>query len=479
MLRRRFSLIFVLLFLISIPAGVSAKSGDDPGDRDASVGFPPINARLVGTWSPVTNPDLPLEPSPIFARPERRSSAALRPASDAPDAWLFHVAVPGETLTCLARRAGLTEVDVARGSGLLNPALSLTGREVRVPISNAAAQVVTARLNDTPLTLAMRYRRSPWEVFVHNPVPVFAGQPVVLAGSGPSDCLAYPLKSIAISSAPIVRGRATVLEIETLEPATCEVRYLDQSEPCYAQDETHLYAMIGLSPLMDPGDYTVEVRLRGRRLRSSVILPLHVASGRYGYQRINPPGNLFGLMDNVLMEGELEHLAQWRTLRTGRRYWSYPFDLPLPFKVGVSAGFGDRRSYGGMVDGYHSGVDYRAWTGVPVLAPAAGVVVMTDKLEVRGNALLVDHGWGVVTGYWHLSRINVREGQRVKRGDVLGLVGNTGLSTGSHLHWEMWVNGVSVDAQQWLDPEGFEALRFPEPVLIVAEPELRIRVVAQ
>jgi murein DD-endopeptidase MepM/ murein hydrolase activator NlpD len=69
---------------------------------------------------------------------------------------------------------------------------------------------------------------------------------------------------------------------------------------------------------------------------------------------------------------------------------------------------------------------------------------------VRGNAILIDHGWGVVTGYWHLSRIDVTVGQRVTQGQPIGAIGNTGLSTGPHLHWEMWVNGTAVSALQWL-----------------------------
>ena len=78
---------------------------------------------------------------------------------------------------------------------------------------------------------------------------------------------------------------------------------------------------------------------------------------------------------------------------------------------------------------------------------------MAEALQVRGNAVVVDHGRGVMSGFWHLSQIHVVEGQRVEPGTPLGLVGNTGLSTGAHLHWEVRVMGIPVDPLQWVREE--------------------------
>lgn len=85
---------------------------------------------------------------------------------------------------------------------------------------------------------------------------------------------------------------------------------------------------------------------------------------------------------------------------------------------------------------------------------------MAEWLTTRGNAVLLDHGWGLVTGYWHLSEILVDVGDRVSADDVFARVGSTGLSTGAHLHWEVWANGESVDGKQWLSADGFEGLEF-------------------
>jgi murein DD-endopeptidase MepM/ murein hydrolase activator NlpD len=100
----------------------------------------------------------------------------------------------------------------------------------------------------------------------------------------------------------------------------------------------------------------------------------------------------------------------------------------------------------------HAGEDFSAPPGSEVLAPAAGTVLLAESLFVRGNAVMLDHGSGVITGYWHLQKLNVESGQRVEAGQTLGEVGSTGLSTGAHLHWELRVRGVAVDPMQWVEP---------------------------
>ena len=79
-------------------------------------------------------------------------------------------------------------------------------------------------------------------------------------------------------------------------------------------------------------------------------------------------------------------------------------------------------------------------------------------LPVRGNAVVLDHGMGVYTGYWHLSQLSVAPGQEVSQGDVIGLVGNTGRSTGAHLHWELRIDGIAVDPLQFLEEPLFGSL---------------------
>jgi murein DD-endopeptidase MepM/ murein hydrolase activator NlpD len=141
------------------------------------------------------------------------------------------------------------------------------------------------------------------------------------------------------------------------------------------------------------------------------------------------------------------------------RLWQGTFGWPLAGELRSTAPFGQRRSYGGgPVTSYHTGHDFGADIGTPVLAPITATVALAEPLQVRGNVVILDHGLGVLTGFWHLSRIDVTEGQRIGRGQVIGLAGNTGLSTGPHVHWEMRILGVPVDPLQWTQQE------FPPPI---------------
>ena len=111
-----------------------------------------------------------------------------------------------------------------------------------------------------------------------------------------------------------------------------------------------------------------------------------------------------------------------------------------PVRGYLSAGFGNRIDpFTGLRD-FHPGIDISTPIGTKVVVPANGVVVFTGVKGGYGNAIVIDHGYGVMTRYAHLDGFNVHPGQRVKRGDVIGFVGNSGRSTAPHLHYEVWVS---------------------------------------
>ena len=100
----------------------------------------------------------------------------------------------------------------------------------------------------------------------------------------------------------------------------------------------------------------------------------------------------------------------------------------------------------------HEGIDVVAPIGTPILAPGAGVVLSAQRETGYGNTVVIDHGHGIITRYAHASRLLVRVGERVQRGDRIALVGNSGLSTSPHLHYEVHVNGKPVNPMRYVLP---------------------------
>ncbi|MEH6564135.1 MAG: peptidoglycan DD-metalloendopeptidase family protein [Halopseudomonas sp.] len=118
-------------------------------------------------------------------------------------------------------------------------------------------------------------------------------------------------------------------------------------------------------------------------------------------------------------------------------------DHPVPGRL--SSAFGLRRFFNGEERNPHSGLDFAAAAGTPIKAPAAGEVILTGNYFFNGNTVFVDHGQGLISMFCHLSRIDVKAGDEVARGGVLGAVGATGRATGPHLHWNVSLNGHRVD----------------------------------
>ncbi len=131
------------------------------------------------------------------------------------------------------------------------------------------------------------------------------------------------------------------------------------------------------------------------------------------------------------------------------RHWTQQqqidLDFELPAKGRMSGVFGSRRFFNKQPRNPHSGLDIAAPTGTAVNAPAKGTVIDTGDFFFNGNTILLDHGQGLISGYFHLSAIEVKPGQQINKGDLLGRIGATGRVTGPHLHWNIYLNRTKVD----------------------------------
>lgn len=154
-----------------------------------------------------------------------------------------------------------------------------------------------------------------------------------------------------------------------------------------------------------------------------------------------------------LRRAELARVADLARSSQPAFLWSGPF-LQMP-NTGLEANFAQTRSYryeGREVDRQtHLGLDLASTARAPVPAPNSGTVLFADWMSLYGNAVIVDHGYGLLSLCGHLSSVDVEVGQRVARGDVIAASGATGLAGGDHLHLEIFVQGQSVDPLEWLD----------------------------
>ena len=176
-----------------------------------------------------------------------------------------------------------------------------------------------------------------------------------------------------------------------------------------------------------------------------------VASANYITQAITIDPELSDLLDPEVRQTEDEFLHTIYANFSEDKRWEGPFQVPVTGTM-VTAGYGGGRSYNEEpVTIYHTGTDFDGQIGTPIMAAANGTVVFSDSLELRGQTVILDHGLGVMTGYYHLSEVFVALGEEVAAGQRIGLGGSTGLSTGPHLHWDLRIMDVPVDAMKWTE----------------------------
>jgi murein DD-endopeptidase MepM/ murein hydrolase activator NlpD len=159
--------------------------------------------------------------------------------------------------------------------------------------------------------------------------------------------------------------------------------------------------------------------------------------------RVDPRKVRLSKRDRLRADRERKIVVPLFSLRTNPAF-SLPLGSPLR-NAPPPRNFGTRRLFNGEPHSAHGGADYRAPPGTPVLAAEAGLVVLAAHHFFAGKSVFVDHGGGLISIYMHLSRLDVKTGQRVAKGDRLGLSGATGRVTGPHLHFGLRWRGAKVD----------------------------------
>lgn len=378
--------------------------------------------------------------------------AILRPGSTvAQETPSFtHTIQPGDTWTALGLRYGQSPADLQAAYGHLN-------RQWQPPIGTRLALTATAERSSTlsrpfaPLLAhALTHNASPWQLALQNdlasPFQPTLFQPIAHhTGDAPPRDLPPGLTAVSLTPSPPQPGQALLLQAQGDGNAVTAVA-LGQLDWDMAATAQGLMALGSTGAFFKPGAPELQITTADGLGWSQ---PWPFEAGNWVFQQVTFTGAANPADDAIATERE-RLFGIW-TQVTPQAQWQRPWIEPVSGYLEVSSDYGARRSVnGGPYSTYHEGVDFAAFGGTAVVAPAAGTVVLAEFLTVRGGSVIVDHGLGVYSGYYHLSAVEVEPGQTVQQGDKLGEVGTTGRSTGNHLHWDLVVNGRWVDAAAWL-----------------------------
>jgi murein DD-endopeptidase MepM/ murein hydrolase activator NlpD len=245
----------------------------------------------------------------------------------------------------------------------------------------------------------------------------------------------------------IKQGHTLWIDVQANRPITV-TGDLGGSPLHFVAATTGAWAVTGVSVLYKVGAHPIQLAIRdGVGASVSTTVSVTVTSGGFPSEVIDIPPDRQNLLDPVVSSEDARRLEAAFAAVTTQKLWQGAF--LQPYMGPMSSAFGTWRTYNDGHHSYHSGIDLAGISGAPVVAANSGHVVLTAELKVHGNTVVLDHGLGVYTAYYHLSQILVSEGQDVKQGDKIGLVGNTGLSTGAHLHWDLRIDNVPVDPLEW------------------------------
>ncbi len=341
--------------------------------------------------------------------------------------------------------------DYVPAAGQVLSVISRTGSDQPSPVQGTPYFVEEG---ETMLEIAARHGLPVSQLAQANdlayPVRLFHGQRLRIPGSGIYQDLPGKWTKVNIKPQTVSQGDTVSVYVENLLEGHPDGLFAGQELRFIPHNEGFV-ALVGIDAFMDPGSYAFELGGIGEQPWSSIAQKYPISSSGYISQAITIPEELNDLLDPEVRQNEDAFLHTIYTDFSEEPRWEGLFQVPVTDTV-VTASYGGGRSYNeGPIDIYHTGTDFDGDIGTPILAAATGTVMFSETLELRGQTVIINHGMGVMTGYFHLSEIFVDVGEDVAVGQPVGLGGSTGLSTGPHLHWEMRIMDVPVDGMRWTE----------------------------
>ena len=259
--------------------------------------------------------------------------------------------------------------------------------------------------------------------------------------------------NIEFSSLSVANGKTVFVELKKAENiifnemAAGKKRYKIFQNPF---DKEKLYAFIPVSYYEKPSDKKVEIFYEESGKKKSKTIFFKIKEGRYEKESLKVDGSKVTLNKRDKKRASIEYAEAMKIYKTinPENYLSSSFIVPMDSKI--TSDFGKARVYNGSLKGYHGGTDFRADVGTPILACNDGKIVLVKDRFYSGGSVVIDHGQGIYSCYFHMSRFDVKKGNTVKKGDTIGLSGKSGRVTGPHLHFAMRVAGEQVDPLQFM-----------------------------
>jgi murein DD-endopeptidase MepM/ murein hydrolase activator NlpD len=234
-----------------------------------------------------------------------------------------------------------------------------------------------------------------------------------------------------------INGKPVLLPIEQ---NTTSVKARNHFAPIFKTQNGEHFALIAIPYRQDE---PLEVTLKGPQI--DLKTSLHVTKGEYPKEllqvdpsKISPPES-----EKKRISDEYKEAMGIYATFTPKRYWDKPFAHPI--QSTITSAYGNARTFNGTLKSYHSGTDFRAPIGTPIYAANDGVIVLAKDRYYAGGSVIIDHGEGIYSVYYHLSSMLLPVGTQVKRSDEIALSGDSGRVTGPHLHFGIMLQGTPVD----------------------------------
>jgi len=266
------------------------------------------------------------------------------------------------------------------------------------------------------------------------------------------------IQKIELSPLPIVQGHTVVIRIYPTLPVNL-TGTLNEKELHFFPDSTEqmYYTLNGIHALEGPG--LIPLLINGEfENGDSFHIDQMILLSSGGYVNETIAGVESTLIDEELNIEESLKIQNLLEPVSNEKLWIDVFRFPVDGSltdqsIAFSSYFGNRRSYNnGQYSGFHGGLVFLVvLDSLNIYAPAPGIVIYADQMDIRGFTTFIDHGQGVISGYGHQNEILVEVGQTIETGQVIGIIGDTGRVTGPHLHWDIWVNGNQVDPFDWVN----------------------------